>query len=254
MAAPRSRSSAALSRKGSRTGRGLTPEKIIEAATRICDEESIEALTIRRLASDLGVGAMTLYGYFRNKEEILDGIADHILGQLELPPAEETSPAVVVRSLSWAFLRMMRQHPSIVRLFTTRVTTSMDSMRRAFDSVIGRLRAVGFTDMDAVRAYGLIVQYTLGFASYQAPRSWGKPDDSGLAELQRQRKHFYASLPLEQFPNMVELATEVTNLPTDGQFVFGLDCLIAGLLTQAGIADPASPKTTRQQHKTEGDG
>jgi AcrR family transcriptional regulator len=237
-AASSSNRSAASSRKGPRNSRGLTPEQIIEAATRICDEESIEALTIRRLASDLGVGAMTLYSYFRNKEEILDGIADHILGHFRLPPAGETSPAVVVRTIAWAFLRMMREHPSIVRLFTTRVTTSVESMRGAFDAVIGRLRAAGFSAEDAVRAYGLIVQYTLGFASYQAPRPWGKSHHPDVEELHRQRKHFYASLPRERFPNMVELSAEVTTLPSDNQFVFGLDCLIDGLLARSGLADP----------------
>ncbi|MFJ1990827.1 TetR family transcriptional regulator [Streptomyces asiaticus] len=76
-------------------GRALTAERIIEVATRICDEEDIDVLTIRRLAADLGVGAMTLYSYFRGKEEILDGIADYVMGNFRLPTAEETSPEAV---------------------------------------------------------------------------------------------------------------------------------------------------------------
>ncbi|WP_043235919.1 TetR/AcrR family transcriptional regulator [Streptomyces violaceusniger] len=222
MAGPRSRA------------RALTAERIIEVATRICDEEDIEVLTIRRLASDLGVGAMTLYSYFRGKEEILDGIADHVMGNFRLPTAEETSPEAVVRALALAFLDMMREHPSIVRLFSTRVSTGPQSMRGAFEAVIGRLREAGFADRDAVRVYGLIVQYSLGFASYQAPRPWGKADHPEAEELRRRRRHFYGALPREDFPNMVELAEDMTTLPSDEQFLFGLDCLIEGVLRQTG--------------------
>ncbi|WP_411087310.1 TetR/AcrR family transcriptional regulator [Streptomyces sp. 061-3] len=228
MAGPRSRT------------KTLTSEQIIEVATRICDEEDIEVLTIRRLASDLGVGAMTLYSYFRSKEEILDAIADHVMGNFRLPAAEQTSPAEVVRDLALAFLEMMREHPSMVRLFSTRVNTTPESMRGAFESVIARLREVGFTDGDAVRVYGLIVQYSLGFASYQAPRPWGRRDLPDAEELRRQRKHFYAALPRDGFPNMVELATELTALPSDEQFLFGLECLIDGVLRRAGTAGGAA--------------
>ncbi|WP_306317052.1 MULTISPECIES: TetR/AcrR family transcriptional regulator [unclassified Streptomyces] len=229
--------SASAAKRKPRGAKSLSPDQIIEVATRICDEEDVDVLTIRRLASELGVGPMTLYSYFRSKEEILDGIADHVMGKFRLPSEDVTAPADVVRSLAWAFLGMMREHPSIVRLFSTRVNTGPESMRGAFDSVIGQLRAVGFADHDAVRAYGMILQYTLGFASYQAPRSWGKPDHPDVEELRRQRTHFYAGLPREGFSNMVDLAAEITTLPSDDQFRFGLDCLAEGLVRRSDIAD-----------------
>lgn len=230
MAGPRSRA------------KSLSSERIIEVATRICDEEDIEVLTIRRLASELGVGAMTLYSYFRSKEEILDAIADYVMGNFRLPAAEETSPAAVVRDLALAFLEMMREHPSIVRLFSTRVNATPESMSGAFEAVIGRLREAGFKDGGAVRVYGLIVQYSLGFASYQAPRPWGRRDLSGSEELRRQRRHFYAALPRDDFPNMVGLAEDVTALPGDDQFLFGLECLIDGAMRRVEMVDGGAPE------------
>lgn len=219
-----------------RNGRVVTREQIVESATKIADEESIEALTIRRLAAEVGTGAMTLYSYFRNKEEILDAIADHVLGSFQLPPAEETEPGAVVRTLARAFLRMMREHPSILRLFTTRVTTSQESLRGAMELVVGRLREVGFGGPEAIQAYGLIMHYALGFASYQAPRPWGNPAQPDVEELRRQRTHFYAALPSRLFPHLVSLAEHVTTLPSDEQFELGLDCLVDGLLRQTGMA------------------
>jgi AcrR family transcriptional regulator len=218
-----------------RSGRGLTADQIIEVATGICDKEGLDALTIRRLAADLDVGNMTLYSYFRSKDEILDGIADHVLGNFTLPPAQETSPQEVVHALALAFLQMMREHPSIVQLLSTRVTISQKSLRFALEMVIGRLRDAGFSGTASVEAYGVIMHYTLGFASYQAPRPWGHPDHPDLPELRRQRKHFYSSLPISEFPHLVELADVVTVLPSTEQFLAGLECLTDGLLARHGL-------------------
>jgi AcrR family transcriptional regulator len=224
--------------------RGLSAAQIVEVATRICDKEGLDALTIRRLAADLDVGNMTLYSYFRSKDDILDGIADHVLGNFTLPPAQETSAEGVLQALALAFLQMMREHPSIVQLLSTRVTVSQKSLKFALEMVVGRLRDAGFPGPSAIEAYGAIMHYTLGFASYQAPRPWGHPDHPDLSELRRQRKHFYASLPISDFPNLVELADLATVLPTMEQFLAGLSCLTDGLLTRHGL-DSRSDRTRR---------
>lgn len=217
-------------RKGSRT---LTPDLIVEEAVRICDSENIDSLTIRRLASELGVGTMTLYSYFRSKDEILDGVADYVLGNFRVPPVEGRTAEETVRTLAHAFLGMMRQHPSVVYLMASRTTTSAKSMKGAQDDVIGCLRAVGFSDEAAVRVYAALMIYALGFASYQLPRPWGLPGEEA-AELRRQRTHFYASLPREGFPHLVELSPLVTTMASDEQFEFGLSTLLAGLRETVG--------------------
>jgi AcrR family transcriptional regulator len=227
------------SAKGSRV---VNREQIIEAATRIADEESIDALTIRRLAAEVGIGAMTLYSYFRNKEEILDGIADDVLGGLALPGGgAESEPREAMRALAIALLTMMREHPSIVRLFTTRVTMSREAMRGALENALVYLQRSGLPGVTAVQAYGLVMHYTLGFASYQAPRSWGDPSHPEVEELRRQRVHFYSGLPLAEFPTMVSLADEMTSLPSDDQFMFGLDCLVDGFLHRLGPGSTPGP-------------
>lgn len=219
--------------KGRNGTRALTAEAIVEVAVRICDSERIESLTIRRLASELGVGTMTLYSYFRSKEEILDGVADHVLGRFEIPPVDGHSAEETVRTLAHALLGMMRRHPSVVYLMASRTTTSGRSMKGAMDDVIGCLRAAGFDDEGAVRVYAALIIYALGFASYQLPRQWGLPGKEA-AELRRQRTHFYASLPREEFPNLVELSPLVTTMASDEQFEFGLDAIVSGLRATVG--------------------
>ncbi|MCP9972259.1 TetR/AcrR family transcriptional regulator [Actinomadura madurae] len=127
-----------MAKKDART---LTRERIVETAVRIGDSESLDTLTVRRLAGELGVGAMTLYSYFRNKEEILDAMADHVLGGMELPPAETDDPVDVLVSCGRAFRAMMLAHPCVVRLLSTRVTDSIDALDGAMEDVLVRLES-----------------------------------------------------------------------------------------------------------------
>lgn len=205
----------------------LTAERIIEAALRIADAEAdLDRLTVRRIAAELGVGAMTLYSYFRSKDEILDGMADHVLGGMQLPPGPDAGPADAIRAMGYALLAMMREHPSIVRLFATRVTDSPAALRGAWEAVIQRLVDSGIPGPQAVRCYGFLITYAIGFASYQMPRQWGRSSEGEDAEQRRQRTHFYAGLPIEEFPQLVGHPEEVADLPSDSQFADGLEAYI----------------------------
>ena len=204
----------------------LTAERIIEAALRISDAEAnLDRLTMRRIAAELGVGAMTLYSYFRSKDEILDGMADHVLGRMQLPPEPDSGPAEALRAMGYALLGLMREHPSIVRLFATRVTDSPAALRGAWEAVIQRLVDSGIPGPDAVRCYGFLITYAIGFASYQMPRQWGLSGSDGV-EQRRRRTHFYAGLSIEEFPQLVAHAEEVADLPSDAQFEAGLAAYI----------------------------
>lgn len=205
----------------------LTPERIIEAALRISDAESdLDRLTVRRLAAELEVGTMTLYSYFRGKDEILDAMADHVLGRMRLPAEPATSPAEALRSVAEAFLTMMREHPSVVRLLATRITNSRTALRGAMESVLAHLVEAGIPGPTAVRCYGFLITYAIGFVSYQTPRPWGHQDEQTSAEVRRQRTHFYAGLPLEEFPQMVALAEHLVELPGDEQYAMGVEAFV----------------------------
>ena len=219
-------------RKGGRGMKAIDPLDIVAAALRICDEQGLDHLTVRGLATDLGVGTMTLYSYFRSKDEILDAIADHVLGEMVVPPADPADPAAVLRTIAYAFLDLMRAHPSVVQLFGTRVTTSQHSLKGGMEAVLARLVDAGIRDELAVRCYGFLITYALGFAHYQYPRTWGRGDSGEVAELRRQRRHFYASMPAGEFPTMVDLSQRLVSLPSDEQFEFGLSMFVSSVLAE----------------------
>jgi AcrR family transcriptional regulator len=225
----------------------LTPERIIDAALRIADSEAdLDRLTVRGLASDLGVGTMTLYSYFRSKDDILDGMADRVLGRMQLPDEPDDGPADALRTVGHAFLTMMREHPAVVRLFATRVTDSQTALHGAMENVLQRLVDGGVPGPLAVRCYGFLITYAIGFASYQTPRQYGRLRDAADTEECRRRGHFYAGLPIDDFPQVVGLAEEVAGLPLDEQFEAGLEAYIDSIVrviaalgvTRTGAAEP----------------
>lgn len=215
-------------------GGKLDPEVIIDAALRISDAENdLDGLTVRRLAAELGVGTMTLYSYFRGKDEILDAMADHVLGRMEMPPAApDEDPATAMRVVAHSFLEMMRDHPSVIRMLATRVTTSTESLHGAMELVLDRLCAAGIPGPLAVECYGFLITYAIGFASYQSPRPWGRGDDDDSAEERRQRRHFYSAMPASDFPRVIELADHLVDLPSDKQFDFGLEAVIGAVMSR----------------------
>ncbi|MEU0487288.1 TetR/AcrR family transcriptional regulator [Streptosporangium sp. NPDC006013] len=222
------------SRGSARKGeRALTADHILRAAIEIGDHEGLHALTMRRLAAKLGFSTMALYRHFKNKDEILDGMADLVLGNLSLPEEIGLDPETVVRDLAQALLGMMRSHPSVIYLLSTRATTSQTSLSGAFERVLERLRATGLSADLSVRVYGALMTYTMGFASYQMPRPWGGPGEDAR-ELRRQRGHFYAALPANEFPHMVELSGLLVDLPHDSQFQVGLEFMLRGILAAHG--------------------
>jgi AcrR family transcriptional regulator len=216
-------------------GAQLSRERIVEVALRLSDSDAaLEKLTVRRLASELGVGTMTLYSYFRSKDEILDAMADHVLGDVRMESMPDEGPAEALRGVAEAFLRMMREHPTVVRLFSQRVTDSHTALHGGMEGVLERLVKAGLPGPVAVRSYSFLITFALGFVSYQLPRPWARGDDDASVEARRQRRHVYAGLPIDDFPVMVDLAEELVDLPADKQFWTGVDAFIDSTLRELG--------------------
>ena len=211
----------------------LTRERIVEVALRISDDEAdLSGLTVRRLAEELGVGTMTLYSYFRSKDEILDAMADHVLGGMKLEPGDGEGPGDAIRAVAAAFRTLMREHPVVVRLLAGRVTNSQAALRGAMEAVLQRLINAGIPGPLAVRCYSFLITYTLGFVTYTLRRPWGRSDDPDAPEQRRRRSHFFAGLPIDDFPVMVSLAQELVELPADWQYEAGIEAFIDSTLRE----------------------
>ena len=199
---------------------GLSRARILDAALSFLDREGLEALTIRRLATDLGVGAMTLYGYFRTKDELLDAMIDSGAEQLFHAPLAGTWDAQL-RQLFVNLYRTHLQHPGVVELRFKRPLLSPGALR--FTEMSMRiLRDGGFSDREAARAYRVLFVYTFGFAAFGPGRRPLADRQQTLTALRR--------LPPEVYPVLREAAEEAADAMADQSlFEFGLDLLIEGL-------------------------
>jgi AcrR family transcriptional regulator len=222
-----------MARRRRQNGRRLVNhDQIVSSAIALGDESGLENLTLRELAEELGIGTMTLYSYFQSKDELLDAMADRLLGALTISAHPGMELRGVVRAVAYAYRDLFRRHPSAVRLLAMRATKNRDDAAGGMNETLGALRNAGLDGRQAVRAMGVIVHYTLGFSAYQIVRPWGALDAD--PELIRTRALHYESQNSTSFPHVVEMAAQLVELPSDVQFEFGVETLAAGLVSMLG--------------------
>ena len=209
----------------------LTRDRVLRAALALADERGIDTLSMRELGRHLGVDAMSLYNHVDNKDDLLDGILDLVVGEIELPAGDgDWSQAMRSRALSAhaAFAR----HPWASQLIDSRTSSGPERLRY-LDWVIGTLRQAGFSVDQALHAYSALDSYVYGFARQQANLSSGEP---GSPETAAQ---MLAEIPTDQFPHLTEVITHYIHqggYDPDADFDFGLTLILdslARLLDQA---------------------
>src|SRR5919107_321779 len=132
----------------------LSRERVLQAAVALAAREGIESLTMRKLADELGAGAMSLYHYVPNKDELLDGMVDIVFGEIELlPPGVDWRTAMRRRAISTR--EGLNRHRWAVGLMESRRTPGLASLR-VHDAVLGYLREAGFSIEMTIQAYSVL--------------------------------------------------------------------------------------------------
>lgn len=192
----------------------LSRESIFEAALHLVDTEGIEALTMRRLAADLGVGTMSLYSHVPNKDDLLDGVVATVAGEIGVAGTDEDWRRAV-RFMVTEFRRVARRHPNVVPLLISRPPTSTEGMNLV-EAGFGYLRRAGVDGRMMARAYRLVISYAIGFVSLEAG---GFFTSAGPAAMSR-------ALDPEAFPRVAEVAPYLLEWDADEEFNAGLDVLL----------------------------
>lgn len=205
----------------------LSLEDVVAAALEMVDSTGgIDNLTVRSLATRLNVGAMTLYGYFNSKDDLLDAVADHVMATVRMPEKTDETPGEAIRTVAAGFIDLMSEHPSVVELLATRTTRSPQALQAAMERVLERLVAAGIPGPIAVQCYAFLIQHAIGFATYRTPRPWGGDSTPEDIELRRQQQHFYSALPATDFPLVVEWAAELVKMPAREMYDFAVEALV----------------------------
>jgi AcrR family transcriptional regulator len=205
----------------------LSRERVLATAVTLADRHGIEWLSMRKLADELGVAAMSLYYYVPNKVELIDAMIDIVFSEIE-PPSLELDWKSAMRRRAVSTREALNRHRWAVGRMEGRTSHGPANLR-LHDAVLGCLRAAGFSIEMTVHAYSAQDAYIYGFALQETDMSSETPDDFA-AEAQRQM-HAYEDV-LADYPHLVEVVggyVAESGYDYDGEFLFGLDLILDGL-------------------------
>ncbi len=210
--------------------RPLSRDRVLRAAIRLADEGGLESVSMRKLGQVLRVEAMSLYKHVANKDDILDGIADLVMGDFEAPPTDVDWKTAIRRSAISAH-RVLVGHPWAGGLIESR-SNAGPARLRYLDAVIGVLSAAGFPLPIVVRAVMALDSHTYGFVLQEL--AW--PFDTGNAP--EMAAAFARGLPAGDYPNLRAMAEMAATTPGGASvdFEFGLDLILDGLERLRGTA------------------
>lgn len=203
----------------------LSREKVVRAAVAMADASDGKVPSTRKLAEQLGVQAMALYHHFRNKDALLDGMVDVVFAEVELP-AEGADWKTAMRRRAASMREALVRHPWAIAIMDSRANPGPATLRH-HDSVIGCLRAEGFTIIGAAHAFSLLDSYIYGFVIQELALPLNSPE-----EIQESAESVLALAPAEEFPHLTEMAMEHALKPGYAyadEFWIGLDLILDGL-------------------------
>jgi len=217
----------------SRSRAPLSRERVLNAAIRLADGGGIESLTMRRLARELGVEAMSLYNHVANKGDLVDAMVDLVVSEIELPATSDTWD-VAVRECAISAHEVLLRHPwscSLV-MSTTSTRIARNARVRYMEWLLGRLREAGFSAELTYHAYHALDSHILGFTLWELGHSGAANAVRGDKDFADFAASFVRELRAADYPYLAEHAEQhVAAFGDQGtsEFEFGLDLILDGL-------------------------
>lgn len=217
----------------------ISRDAIVTAAIGLLDREGLAALSMRRLAEELGTGAASLYWHVGSKDGLLDLVLDEVIGEGKVPDPDpgrwQEQLKQVARDQRAASLR----HPWVVRVSIGRIPMGPNALRYS-ERILAILRAGGLPPHLAVQGYLLLIATVNGFTIDETgvddgPEPTGalSLDPDALQQVANMARDYIASLPAAQFPNMTALADEFAFADPDERFELLIDIFVDGLARRA---------------------
>ena len=210
----------------------LTKERILRAAVALADEGGVESLSMRRIAQEVDVVPMALYKHVANKDEMLDGMVDVVVGEID-PPLADTDWKTAIRERVLSARRALLRHPWATQVIESR-TEPTPTVIGYMDSMMGIFRSGGFSIDLMHHTMHVMGSRILGFSQELFDDTASMPEEEAIA--------MWAQLA-DRYPNIAALVGEISGgeishdegsvvgggCDDQFEFEFALDLMLDGL-------------------------
>jgi AcrR family transcriptional regulator len=217
----------------------ISRDAIVDAAVQLLDREGLAALSMRRLAEELGTGAASLYWHVGSKDGLLDLVLDNVIGEGKVPDPDPQRWQEQVKDVARAQRAASLRHPWVVRVSIGRIPMGPNALGYS-ERILGILRAGGLPPRLAVQGYLLLIATVNGFTIDEtgvedtpSPNGARPGDSESLQQAATMARDYIASLPANLFPNMTTLADEFALADPDERFELLIDIFVEGLARRA---------------------
>jgi AcrR family transcriptional regulator len=199
----------------------LTRERIVVTAADLIEREGVTAISMRRIAAELGCAVMSLYNHVPSKDALLDAVAEYVMSGIKVRVAPDADWQDQVRAQARAFREIAMAHPRCTLVVVSRPNNSAAAIR-PFEQALATLSGAGFGGAEAVRILRAFIAYITGCLlrevgvapslkhPAEATATSGQPDSA-------------------EFPLLTKLAGELGERDHDADFEFGLNLLVAAV-------------------------
>lgn len=215
----------------------VTRAEIVAAGLAIADSEGLDAVSMRRVAQDLGVGTMTLYSHVRAKDELLDLMSDEVMAEVVVPGELPGDWRDALRALARRTADALIRHPWMAGLRGRSLRIGPNALRHVEQS-IAAVEGLGLEPKVAGAFLACVDDYAIGFAVRTiAARRWAQRTDEAdpmRATAERPPNEVKALLDTGEYPRLRRSLEEGTFAPPEDRFDLGLEWLLDGLAAEVG--------------------
>lgn len=223
----------------------LSRDKVLDAALRLADEQGLDGLSMRKLATTLGVEAMSLYNHVASKGDLLDGVTARVFEVIPLPDAELPWDERL-RALGGGAFAAFSAHPVVVRMLAANQANPRSAgALRFIDALLGALLDAGLDERAAARRYRSLLGLVFG-AVLAGPgeRSSGSGPDGATQRTEPIGDWFRRHVTADQLPHLHRALDDLFDLDCAPEFGDQLEFFLSGI-REGGAATQRPTRTTR---------
>jgi AcrR family transcriptional regulator len=228
---------------------GLTEQEIVDCTLRLIRAQGMKSLSMRKLASELGVAPMSLYHYVKNKDELLERVVDTLLARVPTPPPRKHGWRDQLRAYAMTVIEQLAWHPGIARLVIERPPTIEGQRHLRYTGAV--LMAAGFDTKAAVQCMATFHTFLYGVLAAQAHLPALMAVVSKKYDLPNESDRNASA----ESPHAINVNEQLRNLGLGAWYQAGIDSILSAIALQLRQRSATAKKSSkaRTSHHARGD-